>query len=243
MGPILVPIKPETPFGFECRPGVACFNECCRDLNQPLTPYDVLRLRRGLGLSSRQFIEQYTRRHTGPGTGLPVLTLKPGDPERRTCPMVTPGGCRAYRDRPSSCRTYPLVRVLHRSRENGAVREEYRLLQETHCRGFDAGRRQTVPEWTAGQELRQYNIENDRMLELISLKARLSPKALPPSLAERVFTALYDLDRFREQLDAGSLAGMRAELIEEARRDDAALLRLGVEWVKRLLEKTLARPA
>jgi hypothetical protein len=240
---ILTPIEPQKPFQFECHPGIACFNDCCRDLNQPLTPYDVLRLRRGLGLSSRQFLEQYTRRHTGPGSGLPVLTLKPGDPERRTCPLVTPEGCRAYADRPSSCRTYPLVRLLHRSRESGEVREEYRLLREPHCRGFDAGRRQTLSEWTADQDLRQYNTENDRVLELISLKARLGSKALPPSLAERVFTALYDPDRFREQLDAESLTGMGAELVEEARRDDAALLRLGVEWVKRLLETALARRA
>lgn len=237
----LISIDPDTPFRFACHPGVACFNECCRDLNQFLTPYDVLRLKRGLGLSSRQFLEQYTRRHTGPGSGLPVVTLKPGDPERLTCPLVTPDGCRVYRDRPSSCRTYPLVRVLRRSRESGDVLEEYRLLREPHCRGFAAERQRTVNEWTADQELRQYHAENDRLLELISLKARLSSKALPPSLAEQVFTALYDLDRLREQLHDGCLAGMRAELPEDARRDEIVLLRLGLEWVKRLLETTYAR--
>jgi Fe-S-cluster containining protein len=234
-------IGPDTPFRFACDPGVACFNECCRDLNQSLTPYDVLRLKRGLGMSSRQFLDQYTRRHTGPGSGLPVVTLKPGDPKRLTCPLTTPDGCRVYRDRPSSCRTYPLVRVLRRSRENSDVREEYRLLREPHCRGFDAERRQTVHEWTEDQELRPYNAENDRLLELISLKARLGSKALPPSLAEQVFTALYDLDRLRLQIQDGGLAGMCAELMEDARGDEVALLRLGVEWVKRLLEMAFAR--
>ncbi len=53
----LISIDPDTPFRFACNPGVACFNECCRDLNQFLTPYDVLRLKRGLGLSSRQFLD------------------------------------------------------------------------------------------------------------------------------------------------------------------------------------------
>jgi len=234
-------IDPDTPFRFACNPGVACFNECCRDLNQFLTPYDVLRLKRGLGLSSRQFLEQYTRRHTGPGSGLPVVTLKPGDPERLTCPLVTPDGCRVYRDRPSSCRTYPLVRVLRRSRESGDVLEEYRLLREPHCRGFDAGRQQTVHEWAADQELRQYNVENDRLLELIGLKARLSSKALPPSLAEQVFTALYDLDLFHTRLTDGRLTKTGAEPMEEARPDEVALLRFGLEWVKRLLETTFAR--
>ena len=237
----LVSIGPGTPFRFDCNPGVTCFNECCRDLNQFLTPYDVLRLKRGLGMSSRQFLDQYTRRHTGPGSGLPVVTLKPGDPKRLTCPLTTPDGCRVYRDRPSSCRTYPLVRVLRRSRENSDVREEYRLLREPHCRGFDAERRQTVHEWTEDQELRPYNAENDRLLELISLKAHLGSKALPPSLAEQVFTALYDLDRLRLQIQDGGLAGMCAELMEDARGDEVALLRLGVEWVKRLLEMAFAR--
>jgi hypothetical protein len=234
-------LDPDNPFRFACNPGVACFNECCRDLNQFLTPYDVLRLKRGLGLSSRQFLEQYTRRHTGPGSGLPVVTLKPGDPERLTCPMVTPRGCRVYRDRPSSCRTYPLVRVLRRSRGSGGVLEEYRLLRESHCRGFDADCRQTVHEWVTGQELRQYNSENDRLLELISLKARLGAKALPPSLAEQVFTALYDLDRLRQQLHDGGLEGMSMERVVDARRDEVALLRLGLDWAKRLLETAFAR--
>jgi uncharacterized protein len=236
----LVSIDPDTPFRFDCNPGVACFNECCRDLNQFLTPYDVLRLKRGLGMSSRQFLEQYTRRHTGPGSGLPVVTLKPGDPERLTCPLVAPHGCRVYRDRPSSCRTYPLVRVLRRSRETGDVLEEYRLLREPHCRGFDAERRQTVHAWMADQELRPYNAENDRLLELISLKARLGSKALPPSLAEQVFTALYDLDRLRRQLHDRGLAGVSAERMEDAREDEVALLRLGLDWAKRLIETTYA---
>jgi hypothetical protein len=234
-------IDPDTPFGFECGPRLACFNECCRDLNQFLTPYDVLRLKRGLGLSSRQFLEQYTRQHAGPGSGLPVVTLKPGDPERLTCPFVTPDGCRVYRDRPSSCRTYPLVRILRRCRESGDVFEEYRLLREPHCRGFDTERQETVREWTADQGLRQYNAENDRLLEVIRLKARLSSKALPPALAEQVFMALYDLDRLREQIRYGSLARINTLPPEDALRDEVALLRQGVEWVKHLLEKTFGR--
>jgi Fe-S-cluster containining protein len=178
-------IDPDVPFRFACNPGVACFNACCRDLNQFLTPYDVLRLKRGLGLPSQGFLEQYTRRHTGPGSGLPVVTLKPGDPERMTCAFVTSGGCRVYPDRPSSCRMYPLVRILRRSRQTADVRVEYQLLKEPHCRGFDAAQVRTVRNWMPEQGLMEYNAENDRLLEVISLKARLSSKSLPPSLPSR----------------------------------------------------------
>jgi len=237
----IISIDPDAPFRFACNPGVACFNACCRDLNQFLTPYDVLRLKRGLGLSSQGFLEQYTRRHTGPGSGLPVVTLKPADPERLTCVFVTPAGCRVYPDRPSSCRMYPLVRLLRRSRQTADVRVEYRLLKEPHCRGFDAQQVRTVQGWMLEQDLLDFNAENDRMLDAISLKARLSSKSLPPSLAEQVYTAWYDLDRFRERLCDGSLSGMNAQQMEDARGDEVALLRLGVEWVKQLLERAFSR--
>jgi Fe-S-cluster containining protein len=236
-----VSIEPDAPFRFACHPGVACFNECCRDLNQLLTPYDVLRLKRGLGLKSQHFLVQYTLRHTGPGSGLPVVTLKPADPERLTCAFVTPGGCRVYPDRPSSCRMYPLVRLLRRSRQTADVQAEYRLLQEPHCRGFEAVELRTARDWMLQQGLNEYNAENDRLLDVISFKVRLSSKSLPPSLAEQVYTAWYDLDRFRERLYDGSLSGFSAERMEEARIDEVALLRIGLEWVKQLLERTFSR--
>ena len=241
MDSTFISIDPDARFRFACNPEVACFNACCRDLNQFLTPYDVLRLKRGLGLSSQRFLEQYTRRHTGPGSGLPVVTLNPGDPERMTCAFITPGGCRVYPDRPSSCRMYPLVRLLCRSRQTTDVRVEYRLLQEPHCRGFHAVELRTVHGWMLEQGLMEYNAENDRLLDVVSLKARFSSKSLPPSLAEQVYTAWYDLDRFRERLLDGSLPGMDAKLMEDARADEVALLRFGLAWVKQLLEKTFTR--
>jgi Fe-S-cluster containining protein len=237
----LISIDPDMPFRFACNPGVACFTECCRDLNQFLTPYDVLRLKRCLDLPSQHFLEQYTHRHIGPGSGLPVVTLKPADPERLTCPWVGAGGCRVYPDRPSSCRAYPLVRLLRRSRETAEIMEEYRLLREPHCRGFEAAPQQTARSWVADQGLTEYNAENDRLLDVIGLKMRLGPKALPPSLDEQVYTALYDLDRFRARLSSGSLAAMGTELTEDLRTDELSLLRFGLEWVKRLLEETFNR--
>ena len=64
-------------FRFSCHPGIECFNRCCWDLNQCLTPYDILRLKNGLKLSSGEFLKRYTTHHIGPGSGLPVVTLGP----------------------------------------------------------------------------------------------------------------------------------------------------------------------
>ncbi len=106
----------DSSFTFRCAPGISCFNLCCRDLNQFLTPYDILRLKRHFGMTSSDFLRRYTAVHTGPQTGLPVVTLKPKEKVFLTCPFVVPEGCLVYENRPSSCRIYPLIRILSRSR-------------------------------------------------------------------------------------------------------------------------------
>lgn len=240
MSDLLIPITADTVFRFECSPEVACFNQCCRDLVQALTPYDVLRVRQELGLSSGRFLEQYTRTHTGPGSGLPVVTLKPADEQTRVCPFVSPAGCRVYPNRPASCRTYPLARSLSRARATGAALESFYILREPHCHGFAGVREQTVCGWIDDQELCDYNAENDRMLELISAKNRLHPGPLPPDALDALTLALYDLDGFRAQLldgrikDAGALCDAFPNAIEG---DDLQLLHAGLAWAKRILER------
>lgn len=228
----LIPIAPGG-FAFDCRPGVPCFNACCRDLSQVLTPYDVLRLARGLGLRTGELLRRYTVRRTGPGSGLPVLSLAPGDPVQLTCPFLSPDGCTVYAHRPSSCRTYPLVRVVRRRRETGRLSEEYRLLREPHCRGFAADRTWIPAEWTAGQGLEPYHRENDLLLELIAYKNLTYPRPLPPALQETAAVCLYDVDRLREETcDSG----------EPAPADDLALLHIGRERLKRLIREAAGRP-
>ena len=90
LDPRMTPIAADGRFAFDCRPGVACFNACCRDLSQVLTPYDVLRLTRGLGLRSGEFLRRYTICRTGPGSGLPVVSLVPGDRGAAHLPLPVP---------------------------------------------------------------------------------------------------------------------------------------------------------
>lgn len=233
LDPRMTPIAADGRFAFDCRPGVACFNACCRDLSQVLTPYDVLRLTRGLGLRSGEFLRRYTICRTGPGSGLPVVSLVPGDAGQLTCPFLSAEGCRVYPDRPSSCRTYPLVRLVRRTRATGLLSEEFMLLREPHCRGFESGRLRTPAEWVADQGLAPYHAENDRLLDLLSLKNRLHPSPLSPQTAADTAVCLYDLDRLRDGLDTETFAGMAPEAVAAARTDDFALLHLGLERVKR----------
>jgi Fe-S-cluster containining protein len=234
----LTPISLQDAFRFSCSPDVVCFNECCRNLNQFLTPYDILRLKSHLGLSSGDFLQQYTAQHTGPESGLPIITIKPKDNIDRICPFVSPSGCKVYANRPSSCRTYPLVRGLSKSRQTGEITEQFMILKEPHCLGFKADGKQTVQQWMEGQEITVYNEINDRLMEIISLKNQLLPGPLDRKSRHFFYTALYDLDNFRSQIKKKALLDdfdIDSTTIDKARGDDLELLKIGMKLVEQVL--------
>jgi Fe-S-cluster containining protein len=236
--PDLTPLALQDTFCFSCTPEVPCFNACCRDLNQFLTPYDILRLKIHLGLSSEQFLSQYTLQHTGPISGLPIVTLKPANNHDLLCPFVTGKGCSVYENRPSSCRMYPLARTVARSVATGEIIEQYMLLKEPHCLGFNQGNPRTVQQWIGDQKITIYNEINDKLLQIICLKNRLLPGALDLESRHLFFTALYDLDGFRSRIvDNGLLSDFQIDssLMEKALDDDVALLEVGMQWIERVL--------
>jgi hypothetical protein len=236
----LIPITPDEPFRFACSPEVTCFNECCRDLNQSLYPYDILRLKKGLQLSSSEFLKRYTTQHIGPESGLPIVTLKTSDASRLICPLVTEKGCSVYPHRPSSCRTYPLVRAISRCRETGKITEGFALLKEPHCLGFNEPQKQSVRQWIQAQEIETYNHINDKLMEIISLKSQVLPGPLDLNSRHLVYLALYDLDNFRTHIFKNGLCGdfeVNPKKLETARTDDTALLEVGMEWVRQVVFK------
>lgn len=235
MDPEMSPLLPGESFCFACSPAVPCFNDCCRDLNQFLTPYDILRLKNSLGLSSGEFLQQYTVSYIGPETGLPVVSLKQDQTDNLKCPFVRPAGCAVYADRPSSCRMYPVARALSRSRETGVTTKHFALIKEPHCRGFVDAEKKTAEKWLAEQGLKEYNEMNDRLMTLISLKNRLLPGPLEPRLVGQFHLALYDLDSFRQAIFEQNLLGglnVDEKILEKVRSDDVELLKLGLKWAR-----------
>ena len=238
MEPDLTPISLQESFRFSCSPGVPCFNECCRDLNQFLTPYDILRLKNHLGLSSGEFLRKYTSQHTGPESGLPIVTLKPSDPHKLTCPFVADTGCRVYENRPSSCRTYPLMRAVSRSRSTGEMTAQFMVLRESHCLGFEEGKTRTLRQWIDEQGLAAYNENNDKLMHIISLKNRLIQGPLDIKSSHLFYTALYDLDNFKLQIQNSGLLDnfqVNSRIMDAALKSDIALLDLGMQWIKHVL--------
>jgi len=233
----ITPLSLDDTFNFSCSKDVPCFNECCRNLQQFLTPYDILRLKNRLGIPSGLFLEQYTAKHTGPESGLPIITLKT-DGYKLKCPFVTPSGCSVYNDRPSSCRMYPLARVVSRSRETGEITEQYMLIKESYCLGSSQGKTWTIRQWEEGQEIGIYNEMNDLLMEIISLKNRLMPGRIDVKSEYLYYMACYNLDTFRSHIfEKGILDNLKlnSETLSAIKDDDEALLKLGFQWIKQTL--------
>ncbi len=238
MPPTMTALGLDEPFHFSCSKKVPCFNECCRDLNQFLTPYDILRLKNNLSLSSIEFLETYTEEHIGPETGLPIIVLKSGKDAEKRCPFVSESGCRVYADRPGSCRTYPLARLASRSRETGALTEHYALLKEDHCGGFETETSQTVREWIKDQGIAEYNLMNDLLMETISLKNRLKPGPLDITAKRLFYLACYDLDNFRTHIFEKNLLKNQnpsEDLLNRIKSNDIELLRFSLTWIRQAL--------
>ena len=232
------PISLNERFAFRCSNAVACFNACCRDLHQFLTPYDILQLKTFLGISSADFLATYTTRHVGPETGLPVITLRPEPNADRQCPFVTPTGCGVYPNRPSSCRIYPLARAVSRCRQTGRLRQHFALIRESHCLGFQQDHRQSVAQWLQSQQLGVYLEHNDRFLEIIGLKNQQASGPLDLRSQHLFNLALYDLDSFREHiLHKELLAEWRlpSDTLQRLEVDDVALLGVGHRFVAQQL--------
>jgi uncharacterized protein len=233
-----IPVSLNHLFQFSCGSHISCFNQCCRDLNQFLTPYDILRLKNSLGISANDFLSRYTTQHTGPESGLPVVRLREKPEDASKCPFVTVEGCSVYHDRPSSCRAYPVARAVMRNRQTGILTEHFMLVKEPHCKGFQTGNHQSVKEWIENQGLLIYNEMNDLMMEIISLKNQNMTGSLDLKSRHFFHMACYDLDSFRDKVfNKGLLdpAKYNEVLLSKAKEDDTALLKISLAWIQKMI--------
>ncbi|RJP73488.1 MAG: YkgJ family cysteine cluster protein [Candidatus Zixiibacteriota bacterium] len=220
-------------FRFACRPGVPCFNACCADVNIFLTPYDILRLKNRLGLTSDEFLQKYTLVPIEEHQQYPVILLKMQDNEAKTCHFVTEKGCSVYEDRPWACRYYPLGLASPREGEGGNE-EFFFLLHEEVCRGFEEQDEWTVARWREDQGVTPYD-EFGRLFKDLTLHSYFrAQKQLDAGRMELFHMACYDLDTFRRFIrESTFLQRFDLEPGQEERimADDEELLRFGFRWL------------
>lgn len=224
-------------FGFTCHPGVPCFNTCCADVNIVLTPYDVLRLARRLGMHTREFLETHTSNPITKDLQLPVVMLRMNEEEKKPCPFVGDQGCTVYEDRPWACRMYPLGMAIPPARAGEEPEPIFFVFEDDHCEGRNQDDRK---EWTAASWRDDQGIEMQDQLEagfrqLVGHPWFIGGRTLDPKRMHMLYTACYDLDTFREFVFESSFCErfeIQPEALEEFKTNDEALLRFAFRWLR-----------
>jgi Fe-S-cluster containining protein len=219
-------IEAEDTFSFRCYPGIGCFNRCCRNLNLFLYPYDVLRLKKALGISSDEFLDQYVE-----------VLLRMSTNEEKNCTFLIESGCSVYADRPGTCRMFPME---HGVIYDAALKKDkpvYFFRPPDFCLGPSEDKQWTVSEWAEDQDAGLYQKMTMYWTELkrLFLADPWGTEGPEGSKAKMAFMATYNIDRFREFVFNSSFLKrykVKSAILKKIQNDDGELLKFGFDWVK-----------
>lgn len=224
-------LGPDDRFQFQCDPAHDCFGHCCQDVSILLTPYDVLRMKQALRITSSEFLDQYASVAYSAEKRVPVVFLRMNDGDKK-CQFISEKGCGVYANRPWACRMYPLG-MAERATPQATTERFYFAVKEELCHGHGKGRECTVREFIDSQEVDPYDVMQSPFRRLLALAAERK-EALTTEQCAMYYMALYDLDRFCSfvfdtrflslfELDEARVAALR--------NDDEELMELAVEWL------------
>jgi hypothetical protein len=218
----------DSKFKFRCHKDLECFNTCCEG-EIILTPYDVLRIKNRLGISSGEFLSKYTSVRVDKSSSLPYAVI-------RKCPFVTPEGCSIYEDRPTTCRYYPVAQATGIVGESGAKRIEefYFFIKDPNCLGHKEDKEWTIREWKINQGLDVYD-EMNKEWKKIQLCKRQEIDSKKQSL---IYMVSYDIDNFKRFIFESKfldIVELDDEEIERIKNDEIALMKFGFEYLKYIL--------
>lgn len=223
-------------FRFRCHDGLDCYNRCCRAPTILLSPYDILRLKEYLHLTSGEFLRRYTLRVTEENSRLSLIFLDISRSPEGGCPFVGAAGCSVYPRRPAACRLFPITMGSELT-PTGVV-DHYFCRRLDYCRGFDSETAWTVADWQANQGFPEYDRGRREWLEILLRAGLEKTQPIDSRRQELLATVAYDLDAFRGLI---SEPGYRRahELNDQAlktlKRDDLALLRFSYSHLQALL--------
>lgn len=235
----LVPelLTDDTPLQFHCHPGVSCFNICCKAADVTLAPYDILRLKKRLGMTSSEFLDKHTVPFEVDGHGMPGVKLRTDD--NKACLFLREEGCSVYEDRPAACRYYGLGVLSHRAEGSSEDVQYYFRNQESHCQGWNTEQVISIRDYRQQQGVTEYDAINREWMQLILKKKSAGPAiGKPDPLSFQLyFMASFDIDRFRRFVESPAFAKVyilsdedRAEM-----QDDVALQKFAFRLLRQVL--------
>jgi Fe-S-cluster containining protein len=232
-----IPLKKSDTFNFRCHRELPCFNQCCRNLNLFLYPYDVLRLRKGLDMDSDRFLEAHVDVVMREGNYFPDVLLRMADNEARACPYLNDAGCRVYTDRPDTCRAFPVEHGILFKDRPGASEIVSFFRPPDFCQGQQEDQTLTVAQWADDQEAVIYNQMTARWATIRALfqKDPWGPEGPNSAKGKMAFMAAYNIDRFRDFVFQSSFLKryrVKQALVRKLRASDRELLLFGFEWIR-----------
>ena len=231
---------------FSCHKGIRCWNACCSNIDISLTPYDVLRMKTRLGISSTDFLRDYTVPYEMEKDGIAGVKFRPVE-GGSACRFMQSEGCGIYGDRPTACRYYPVALLSMRKQDEYVDRDSYAIVKEDHCKGHEVERRLTIADYRKEQGLEEYDDLARGWRQLVLKKKSSGPSIGKPSLRSRqlFFMACYDIDCFREFISTESFSRLFAlpkEEMDALLADDVALLQFAFRFLRQVMfgEESLA---
>jgi Fe-S-cluster containining protein len=224
---------------FRCHKDIDCFNACCKNIDIMLTPYDILRLKQRLGITSTEFLRQYTEPFEFGKNSVAGVKYKPKEGTNE-CQFVTEEGCSVYEDRPTACRYYPIGLLSTRRQDENFDRASYALVQEDHCHGHLEDRKLTIAEYRKEQGLEEYD-ELGRAWRQLILKVKSAGPAIgnmSKTSLKFFFMACYDLDRFREFIKSegfSNIYDVDKDTTDKLVTDDIALMQFGDRMIRQVM--------
>ena len=233
-------LEPNDKFNFRCHSALACFNQCCRNLNLFLYPYDVLRLKQSLEMSSDEFLERHVDAVLCPGNFFPEVLLRMSENQEKTCPFLTDSGCSVYADRPDTCRSFPIEQGVQYDAARKKDTPIYFYRPPDFCLGQHEEQRWNIAGWVTDQEAQLYHRMTIHWAQLKRLFQNDPWGAGGPeaSRAKMTFMATYNLDRFREFVFNSSFLKrykVKTAVLKNIQSDEAELLKFGMDWVQLFL--------
>ena len=230
----LKPISEEDQFPFKCYPGISCFNRCCHEIDVVLTPFDVLRMKTELGITSDEFLSKYTMVQKIKGTDVPLIKIKMLEDPSRPCVFMNEKGCSVYNSRPQVCRSYPAgTATLDPNAGENAY--PHFIISEEMCQGHKEETLWNINTWKSDQGAAELEELNKPWLEIVAQLKSLRLKNDQDQKMHIFILACFDLDTFQKFvfesrfLERFNIDKTRAQQLRDSQVE---LLKFGFEWLQ-----------